>query len=643
MSDTDPNPTPRPWLLPLLAGLASLLVFLPGINWGLPSREADRFLFGDRTPWTGGEIIALAGGFEAADGKGADVDANPLDRAGGGPVVLNDTDAERAEIVRRYRLQSHQPDEFINFAAIAGMGQRRDLDPRLYQYGGLWLYPVAGLLGVAQAVGYVRLTGDLAFYLDDPAAFGRFYVVARLYSAAWGAAAAAAVFVLVRRLTRGGFAGFCGALAFALLPVVVTAAHEAKPHLAGAALVLWAVVKAGDYARRGRRRDALLAGLSCGAASSMVVSMVVGFALVLVMGWLRGARDRVRSPHAAACGLGGDGLGGDGETLGDATGARRRVVDAALALFAGGLLYALVNPFVVYHALFDRAPFASNLGNSTAMYGGGGIGAGVWDAVRILGLAVGLPMTGALVLAAVIWVVRLRSDKPRHGVPLVGAGVDAVAEPDQRHGAPWLVERDERALGWLLAAAAVAVLCFFVPLAAGKPAEYARFGIVPVAAGVVALVSFLARWRPWLCGVAPLLAAVAGVGYVANFVIDAGPDDTRTRVAERLAERLHVDPPLRLNEVVLGAQPAPYCAPPFDLWAAPATLVGNEFSHGPQVRISAVDTVDSRLGSWVVSGRYVTPISWANKAFDVIFPGFGRASWDTEMNGALPTSRTVAQ
>ena len=613
MSDTDPNPTPRPWLLPLLAGLASLLVFLPGINWGLPSREADRFLFGDRTPWTGGEIIALAGGFEAAGGKGADVDANPLDRDGDA-IVVNDTDAKRAEIVRRYRLQSHQPDEFINFAAIAGMGQRRDLDPRLYQYGGLWLYPVAGLLGVAQAVGYVRLTGDLAFYLDDPAAFGRFYVVARLYSAAWGACAAAAVFVLVRRLTRGGFAGFCGALAFALLPVVVTAAHEAKPHLAGAALVLWAVVKAGDYARRGRRRDALLAGLSCGAASSMVVSMVVGFALVLVMGWLRGARDRVRSPHAAACGLGGDGLGGDGETLGDATGARRRVVDAALALFAGGLLYALVNPFVVYHALFDRAPFASNLGNSTAMYGGGGIGAGVWDAVRILGLAVGLPMTGALVLAAVVWIVRLRSDKPRHGVPLAGAGVDAVAEPDQRHGAPWLVERDERPLGWLLGAAAVAVLCFFVPLAAGKPAEYARFGIVPVAAGVVALVSFLARWRPWLCGVAPLLAAVAGVGYVANFVIDAGPNDTRTRVAEWLAARAGEGD----DEVLTRYEPAPWGVPPMDLWHWRITLGPARSPARGQIVVRPTEAGDSDVLN-MISGAVDTPVSWANRSF-YVFP-----------------------
>ena len=234
---------PRPLLNrrrlpPILAGLASLVVFLPGIGWGLPSRAADQFLFGDRPPWTGAEIIRLAGGFEADSGKGADVDANPLGRAAG-PVVLNDTDAKRAEIVRRYRLQSHQPDEFINFAAIAGMAKRRDLDPRLYQYGGLWLYPVAGLLGLARVVGYVHLTGDLAFYLDHPEAFGRFYVVARLYSAAWGAVAAAVLFVLVRRLTRSDFAGFCGATAFALLPVVVTAAHEAKPHLAGAALVLW--------------------------------------------------------------------------------------------------------------------------------------------------------------------------------------------------------------------------------------------------------------------------------------------------------------------------------------------------------------------------------------------------------------------
>src|SRR5438128_9028817 len=78
-------------LLPpmILAGIA----FLVGINWGLPSRKADAFLFGDRPPWTGQQIVQLLGE-RGSPSIGADVDPNP-NRAR--PVVVNDTDAKRAE------------------------------------------------------------------------------------------------------------------------------------------------------------------------------------------------------------------------------------------------------------------------------------------------------------------------------------------------------------------------------------------------------------------------------------------------------------------------------------------------------------------------------------------------------------------
>src|SRR5687767_14624039 len=95
------------------------VVFLSGINWGLPSRDVDQYLFDSREPWTGRQILDLAPA-TSDDSIGADVDVNPLTRRDR-PVVLNETDAQRAEIVRRYRLFSYQPDEMITFDALAGM------------------------------------------------------------------------------------------------------------------------------------------------------------------------------------------------------------------------------------------------------------------------------------------------------------------------------------------------------------------------------------------------------------------------------------------------------------------------------------------------------------------------------------------
>ena len=62
-------------LLPALGLLCAALWFLAGITWGLPSRRADGYLFGDASKaWTGKQIIELAGGWEEDASRGADVD-----------------------------------------------------------------------------------------------------------------------------------------------------------------------------------------------------------------------------------------------------------------------------------------------------------------------------------------------------------------------------------------------------------------------------------------------------------------------------------------------------------------------------------------------------------------------------------------
>ena len=169
----------------LLLGAA---VFLSGIDWGLPSRRVDPYLFGDHPVWTGAEIARLAPARPAGRQEGADVDVNPLGRAAV-PVVVNATDAERAEIVRRYRLFTYQPDEMITLMSLSSMRPGRlQLDPKLYQYGGLWIYPVGAMLKGASLLHLVDLRAGpegVTYYLDHPEAFGRFYVVARFYVVLW--------------------------------------------------------------------------------------------------------------------------------------------------------------------------------------------------------------------------------------------------------------------------------------------------------------------------------------------------------------------------------------------------------------------------------------------------------------------------
>jgi hypothetical protein len=161
-------------LLPLLCLAA--FIFGTGINWGLPSRLGDPFLLGrdyhamhlealtSKTP----EVDAAAGAdVVAPEGKADEI------------VTLNGTDAERARILCRYRLYSDQPDEMITFRSLSQMKPASgDFDPRLYQYGGLWIYGVGALIEAGKVLGLLSIA-DRATYIGNPEMFGRFYIVAR--------------------------------------------------------------------------------------------------------------------------------------------------------------------------------------------------------------------------------------------------------------------------------------------------------------------------------------------------------------------------------------------------------------------------------------------------------------------------------
>jgi hypothetical protein len=481
-------------------------VFLTGINWGLPSRWVDPYLFGDRPVWNGEKVLSLAP--SDAGTLGADVDANPLARKSY-PIVLNDTDEKRAEIIRRYRLFSHQPDEMITFKSLSRINQHRG-DPRLYQYGGLWMYPVGAMLKAASIVGFVELRGGpegQAYYLDRPEAFGRFYVVARLYTVLWGLIGVWAVFWIVRRVTHSDFAAGAGALCYIFMPVVVNMAHEAKPHLPGAVLMLLSIIAAVKYIETGKTRWWVLTGALCGAAFGMVISSLVGFIVIPLMTLLRN----------------------------DSWPRRINVTLAATAV--GFAVYVVTNPYVLINAIVAPEILRSNLANSTAMYGKRGLG-GVGNAFRLLAAG-----TSPLVLVA---------------------GVTGIVALLSSRAKSWPI-------AVLMTAPAALVLIQYTLLAEGKPGEYARFAILPAVVFAIAGPAWIfqhrgyTRGRSIVVGAIVVVAMVFGVPYVLGFLADAGTNNTRRAMADTLARER--------GDVAVIAEPAPYAVPPVKLFDRRLLLV----------------------------------------------------------------------
>ena len=561
-------------VLPALTALAAL-VFLTGIGWGLPSRAVDPYLFGSIRPWTGEEILRLAGDRHWDPTRGADVAVHPIeDRTH--IVALNETDRQRAEIVRRYRLYSYQPDEMTTLMSLAGMRPSQgDFDPKLYQYGGLYIYPVGVALKVASKIGFVDLKSDVAYYLDHPEAFGKFYVVARFTVAAWGIAGVLVVFFLTQRLTGGLLAPAMAGLGYVLMPAVVNMAHEAKPHLPGAILMLLTVLAADRYVRSGRRREAILAGALAGAAMGMVVSAILAFSILPVMTLLRIASWR------------------------------QRIATTLMAGSIGLLVYFATNPYVAINLVRNRAVLQSNLGNSTNMYSASGWTSGLTNAVGLLaeGASPGVLALGVTVVF--VMVLRRRIPAGRHGLAL------------------------------MLAVPAGLQLIQFFALASGKPGEYGRFALfldVVLLVAAITGISQLSHSR----GRIVMAALIAGIGffggrYLIGFVRDCRPMTSRLVAASGIRGQLEGG----VRSIAIWAEPAPYSLPPVDLFRCRLLLLPRDTSvdlgEAPaDLMIPRADammfpvnvSVDRREQAMIPRRMLAPPaMSWADRRFCILRAG----------------------
>lgn len=558
-------------------------IFFTGIKWGLPTERVNQQLFGEHPVWTGEQLMELSQ-TQVRTGGGADVDRNPIGERNE-PVVLNQTDAQRAEIVRRYRLFSYQPDEMITLMALAQMRPSQgDFDPRLYQYGGLWVYGVGAMLRAASAVGYIQLHPDMGFYLDHPGEFGKFYIVARVYSALWGLVGILAVYYLAKLIGIGQLGRIGAGGLYAMMPVIVSGAHEAKPHLAGAVLMILAVSAAIVYVRSGKMGRGIVAGGLCGASVGMVLSAVAIVSILPLMVLLRR----------------GDGV-------------RRRMRMLGVGGVSCVAAYLLFNPYVLINLVSHREVLFSNVGNTAAMYAISF--GGIWNAVGMMGQAMSPVLALYCVLFVLVWTI----------VKVTGYGKNSRRDED---------DGPEHVAGagvWLLVVPAVLVWVQFMLTASGKPVEYARFFLFPAIALLMIGLAVLGRlvvraWVSWVCmAILFVGTSVYTVAYDVAFIHDSTDVTARDRLASEVAE-IGKGRPITAGVI---AEPAPYSVPPVDLWRTKLVLASREGDWEklrPDLIVRAVDQwgigappADGyRLRPLTARSWLVTPwITWADKSFEL--------------------------
>ena len=359
-----------------------------------------------------------------------------------------------------------------------------------------------------------------------------------------------AVFALVRRGAGGWLLPAAAAICFVSMPVVVDLAHEAKPHLAGTAILLLAVLAAGRYVETGRWKWIIWTAIACGAAAGMVLSSIAGLVILPLMSGMR--RDR----------------------------AGRGVAVCFVGFVIAAAVYFATNPYVAIHLAHNRQLLESNFANTRAMYTQGPMWPSFVNAARLVALGMSWPL-------AIVGVI---------GVPIAW----------RRHG-------------WLIGAMGALVFVQFTLYAWNKPGEYARFALFADVA--LMLAAFLAAGRlirpvAGRAVVGALLVACTclySFAYERGFWRDSLPDDSRTRAAAEIGARLTDSS--ELHNLYIANEPAPYCLPPVNLFRWHVVLLppGKEtpagLSAGTLVRV---------VNPMLVLDPHSTPISWADKAFEVV-------------------------
>jgi hypothetical protein len=557
------------------------------LDWGLYSTDREAHLFPPDSDWDRQRVANVRATQTVPDGEvAADVDPNPIAQ-GSGITSLNDSDEKLAEIYARYLLYSKQPDEMITFRAFREMDPESwQLDPKMYQYGGLFIYPIGAMVKAASLAGWVEL-GDETHYLQNPGAFGNFYVIGRGYVLLWGLLGLWAAYAIGRRLSdwRGGA---LAALLFSLMPVVVSLSHECKPHLPAAVLTLWAILCAMKYLDTGRAGHRAVLAIACGLTAGMLVSNAWIIILIPLAEFLR--RSTLPTGEVAT-------------TVTVATPKITTTDRLARSLFfvvvALGV-YAITNPYVAVNLVNNRDVLVSNYENSAAMYHVGDLPTALINAWTLLlaGSSI-FVVIGGLVMLIALW------------------------------GWDWRKTM-------IIAVPAVLAFVHFALFADGKPGEYARFAILPNAALGILLAAGLfrflaARWYQATVFSIALATAVAlpALHYFESFDRESSPTSTRHSLAEFLRSTDQSGDQRRIGVL---REPAPYCFPAVDFASLDISLLPQAVAEWPEDRagwpewllvpLDGIDGVDVETiledGYYELESETMLPVSqsritWANK------------------------------
>lgn len=182
----------------------------------------------------------------------------------------------------RFKLYSVEADEAVAIMALARIkpGQLQ-FDPRFYQYGGAFLYPLGAWYFALSKLGIVH-AAPLDQMLAAPQAMDGVWIAGRAFVLAAFAISGVLLFLTLSELAPRGVA-LCGLLLYLLCPASIMYSQVIKPHwyallwATGALLIITRALMRGRWSLQ---REVLL-----GICLGLVVGSAATFSLFAVLAW----------------------------------------------------------------------------------------------------------------------------------------------------------------------------------------------------------------------------------------------------------------------------------------------------------------------------------------------------------------------
>ena len=258
----------------VLLVVLSLFLNIWGINWGVPDDERISLVFGSR------EIISGISGImkESRDDIRSQLES-PLqeqkyeEKSIGLDMKGKTVHIPRSQLdgARSFLIRSYGGDEQRPLVSLSGMKPGKlDLNPRMYFYGGFYLYGLGAFLKMLSVFKLVTVQSNSAYYFINPSEMGKIFIAARAYSAIF-ASLAVYLMYMIGALLFNRKTGLIAALFFCLTPGVVLWSHYLSPF---AFTLFWlnlSLYFCAQIYKTGRFRYYILSGVFAGLASGALI------------------------------------------------------------------------------------------------------------------------------------------------------------------------------------------------------------------------------------------------------------------------------------------------------------------------------------------------------------------------------------